>query len=299
MPCGLCTRGAQASRRPTPASETPPASAWRAGDGPLAATPRLTSATGRATPPETVRPIRLGARDPLWHPRTQDEMRALARVPREPAWPWDVAPSGGAPAPGKKPAVQSAAGPVGQDLVIVSRALADLAEFLSPARSPRGAGASILDRRVEERRARGSDGRRRPPAERPPAPAATHARRSCRCWASWSSRPAAPAEPSARGRRARAGIPRPPRAAPTSRGPPPAIAPARRILRQPGGPAAAAQTPAPRDPCRRTLRQLDRHRQLPRLARHHLVGSGRPSRSAAKNFLTCCPILATANSSSG
>ena len=71
----------------------------------------------------------------------------------------------------RKPAVRARLGPAAGDLVIVSRAMADLAQYLEPRQESSGRGRVILDRRVGERRReprtveqdrRHSD-RRRPP----------------------------------------------------------------------------------------------------------------------------------------
>ena len=62
-------------------------------------------------------------------------------------------------------------GPSASDLVIVSRALADLAEYLQPRQESTGRGRVILDRRVGERRRaaeRWSEDRRRSDRRRPP-----------------------------------------------------------------------------------------------------------------------------------
>ncbi|HEY7141961.1 MAG TPA: hypothetical protein VIE44_17840 [Methylomirabilota bacterium] len=64
-------------------------------------------------------------------------------------------------------------GPSARDVVIVSRALADLAEFLQPRQESAGRGRVILDRRVGERRRaaraverdRRQSDRRRPPSD--------------------------------------------------------------------------------------------------------------------------------------
>ena len=72
----------------------------------------------------------------------------------------------------KKPAVRARLGPAAGDLVIVSRAMADLAQYLGPRQESSGRGQVILDRRIEERRRaahtvdrdRRQSDRRRPPA---------------------------------------------------------------------------------------------------------------------------------------
>jgi hypothetical protein len=72
----------------------------------------------------------------------------------------------------KKSAVRARLGPAAGDLVIVSRAMADLAQYLEPRQESSGRGRVILDRRVEERRRaahtveqdRRQSDRRRPPA---------------------------------------------------------------------------------------------------------------------------------------
>jgi hypothetical protein len=73
--------------------------------------------------------------------------------------------------PVKKSAARVRLGPSAGDLVIVSRALADLAQYLEPRQESSGRGRVILDRRVEERRRaartveedRRQSDRRRPP----------------------------------------------------------------------------------------------------------------------------------------
>jgi hypothetical protein len=62
-------------------------------------------------------------------------------------------------------------GPTPSDLVIVSRALADLAEYLQPRHESAGRGRVILDRRVGERRRAAhsvKDDRRQSDRRRPP-----------------------------------------------------------------------------------------------------------------------------------
>jgi hypothetical protein len=66
-------------------------------------------------------------------------------------------------------------GPTAEDLVIVSRALADLAEFLRRPQESSGRGRVILDRRVGERRATAltvDEDRRRSDRRQPPPGAA-------------------------------------------------------------------------------------------------------------------------------
>jgi hypothetical protein len=96
----------------------------------------------------------LGARDPVWHSRTQDEMC----VPR----PLMSAIGVGMARRGLRPPARRARprrgsrgrlGPSAKDLVIVSRALVDLAEFLRTPQESTGRGRVVLDRRVAERRA--------------------------------------------------------------------------------------------------------------------------------------------------
>jgi hypothetical protein len=74
--------------------------------------------------------------------------------------------------PVKKAAARARLGPSAGDLVIVSRAMADLAQYLQPRQESSGRGRVILDRRLEERRRaartveqdRRQSDRRRPPA---------------------------------------------------------------------------------------------------------------------------------------
>jgi len=78
--------------------------------------------------------------------------------------------------PGKSTAAGKASararlGPSPSDLVIVSRALADLAEYLQPRHETAGRGRVILDRRVGERRRQAhsvKDERRRNDRRQPP-----------------------------------------------------------------------------------------------------------------------------------
>jgi hypothetical protein len=66
-------------------------------------------------------------------------------------------------------------GPTAKDLVIVSRALADLAEFLRGTQESAGRGRVVLDRRVGERRAAAlsvDEERRRRDRRQPPPSAA-------------------------------------------------------------------------------------------------------------------------------
>ena len=70
-----------------------------------------------------------------------------------------------------KASARARLGPTPSDLVIVSRALADLAEYLQPRHESAGRGRVILDRRVGERRReaqRVRDDRRQSDRRRPP-----------------------------------------------------------------------------------------------------------------------------------
>jgi hypothetical protein len=70
-----------------------------------------------------------------------------------------------------KASARARLGPTPSDLVIVSRALADLAEYLQPRHETSGRGRVILDRRVGERRReahRVRDDRRQSDRRRPP-----------------------------------------------------------------------------------------------------------------------------------
>jgi hypothetical protein len=79
---------------------------------------------------------------------------------------------GGRAGPVKKSATRARLGPSAGDLVIVSRAMAELAQYLQPRQESSGRGRVILDRRLEERRRaartveqdRRQNNRRRPPA---------------------------------------------------------------------------------------------------------------------------------------
>jgi hypothetical protein len=69
-------------------------------------------------------------------------------------------------------AARARLGPTPSDLVIVSRALAELAEYLQPRHESAGRGRVILDRRVGERRRQAHtvrDDRRQSDRRRPPA----------------------------------------------------------------------------------------------------------------------------------
>jgi hypothetical protein len=71
-----------------------------------------------------------------------------------------------------KAAARARLGPTPSDLVIVSRALADLAEYLQPRHESTGRGRVILDRRVGERRREAhtvKDDRRQNDRRQPPA----------------------------------------------------------------------------------------------------------------------------------
>jgi hypothetical protein len=70
-----------------------------------------------------------------------------------------------------KASARARLGPTPSDLVIVSRALADLAEYLQPRHESAGRGRVILDRRVGERRREAHtvrDDRRQSDRRRPP-----------------------------------------------------------------------------------------------------------------------------------
>jgi len=81
-------------------------------------------------------------------------MRRASAHSRRPAAAGTTAsrPSGRRPSSGKAAAARARLGPTPADLVIVSRALADLAEYLQPRQESAGRGRVILDRRVVERR---------------------------------------------------------------------------------------------------------------------------------------------------
>jgi hypothetical protein len=130
------------------------------------------------------------------------------------------------PRRGPRPRVR--VGPSAKDLVIVSRALADLAEFIKRPQESSGRGRVILDRRVAERRAaalsvdqdrRRSDRRQPPPsaqalmevlgfmvvpAGRPPAEPVTRRKAERSERGPHAPRRAARAAPSHRARRRRA-----------------------------------------------------------------------------------------------
>src|SRR4029453_10076369 len=77
-----------------------------------------------------------------------------------------------------RPRARVRLGPSAKDLVIISRALTELAEFLEPRQQSAGRGRVVLDRRLVERRQtlqaarpdRPGDDRRQPPTGPPPAP---------------------------------------------------------------------------------------------------------------------------------
>ena len=96
-------------------------------------------------------------------------------------------------------------GPSAKDLVIVSRALADLAEFLRTPQESTGRGRVVLDRRVGERRAAAlsvEDERRRRDRRQPP-PSAQALMEVLGFMVVPAGKP--PVEPSARGKAERSG----------------------------------------------------------------------------------------------
>lgn len=122
--------------------------------GPVKNAHRVKASRGTGARPDALalaRPRRkLGAQGPVWHARMWDGTYYL-----QPHGSADVmTPRAGRTPKGRRASTRSRArvGPGAHDLVIVSRSLADLADFLQERQASVGRGLVILDRRVGDRR---------------------------------------------------------------------------------------------------------------------------------------------------